>query len=711
MGLRAICIAALLVGVGLVLDPSPTAADLPVTQVSTIVISIPTFFYAGFLEMRHSDIYNMDYPWLDWSRYEASGPQPIPHNYTALVVENPWLRLTFLPELGGRLYGVTVKATGEELLYHNPVIMPTHWGPPEQGWWLAAGGIEWCLPVGEHGYESGVPWSYEVSTTAQGTAVTLWDTTASSRVRARIRVYLPADRAAFQITPRLENPTADPVALKFWDNAMLAPGAANTVGPELRFVVPTDQVTVHSRGDGYLPDAGQQMGWPWYGGTDYSRLGNWNKWLGFFARPQASADWAGVYDQAVLRGVARVFPHQVAQGVKGFAFGWQQPIDWHNWTYDPGGKGTYYAELHGGLAPTFWDAVTLNPGQVLEWTETWLPLQDLPYLSLATPELALGLNAAGDGLDVGLQVAGQRDDISLRLWRQADCTPLWRQDGLRLLPGETYTHHLPGLGLQPSQVVVGVLEGSDLLVLSGELTCPVPTSHVDPLDGVQTTPAFAVSWSADDAGGVAASYDIQVRDGDTSATWTGWLTNTAATSATFSGQNGRTYAFRSRVHDIFADVEPWPTDQWQDAFTTVLLQPAPVLITSVKMAQPLRVQPGDVVNFRIELNNTGSLAANVHLTDTLPANLMLTGEPWISSGVPAPVVVDHTILWSGSLAAGQTGVVLGFEAQVGELQLGTAITNLAWIDDGTHPALVRQATVTRWYKSYLPAILKRSTGE
>ena len=147
-------------------------------------------------------------------RIRVSGPQPSPHDYTALVVENAWLRLTFLPELGGRLYGVTDKATGEELLYQNPVIKPTHWGPPEQGWWLAAGGIEWCLPVEEHGYEWGVPWNYSVSTTAEGATVTLWDTTADDRVRAQISVHLPADQAAFTITPRLENPTGAPVTLQ-----------------------------------------------------------------------------------------------------------------------------------------------------------------------------------------------------------------------------------------------------------------------------------------------------------------------------------------------------------------------------------------------------------------------------------------------------------------------------------------------------------------
>ena len=53
---------------------------------------IPTYPYAAYLEIRHSDTYNMDYPWLNWPAYDASGPSPTPQDYTAIVVENPWLR-------------------------------------------------------------------------------------------------------------------------------------------------------------------------------------------------------------------------------------------------------------------------------------------------------------------------------------------------------------------------------------------------------------------------------------------------------------------------------------------------------------------------------------------------------------------------------------------------------------------------------------------
>jgi uncharacterized repeat protein (TIGR01451 family) len=698
-----------LLGLGLALSPSAAQPPAPATELYTTTVTISTYPYANFLQRRQSDTYNMDYHWLNWSAYYASDPHGSDRDYTLLVLENPWLRLGVMPELGGRLYGVTVKATGEELLYQNPVLKPTHWGPPEQGWWLAAGGIEWGLPVEEHGYEWGVPWSYTHSTTPDGSTVTLRDTTATDRVRARIRVELPADQAAFRITPRLENPTAAPVTLRFWDNAMLAPGASNTVGPDLHFVVPIPQVTVHSRGDGYLPAPGEPMNWPVHAGTDYSRLGNWNRWLGFFARPQAAHDWAGVYDRTAQRGVARVFPHLMAPGVKGFGVGWTDPIDWRLWT----DIRSYYVELHGGPSPTFWDSITLQPGAALEWTETWLPLQGLPALSLATEELALGVSTAGGDLKLGFLLAAQRTDIHARLWRKDGCALLWQVEGLTPSPGKATTHQVQGLGLAPQELVLGIFEGSTLLAATRDLVCPPPASHVLPLSTVQTSTQFGVSWAGQDAGRGLSGYDVQVRDGDASSPWTGWLHNTLATSAVFVGQGGHTYAFRTRARDAFGNQEGWPLGAWQDAFTTVLLGAAPVLITSEKVADVSYVQPGEVTAFQVRLRNTGNLSATVVLSDPLPVGLSLTHGPWISpTSAPDPIVVGRTILWNGTLGytPGGAQVTIGFAARVPDLPSRGAITNTVWIGDGVHPRIRRWATLHVGYWLHLPVIFRKSSS-
>ncbi|HSJ53799.1 MAG TPA: DUF5107 domain-containing protein [Anaerolineae bacterium] len=696
--MRSLVMAVLLMA--LVPMPDPGPAQAPAAQVYTTTLTIPTYPYAAFLETHHSDTYNIDYPWLDRPAYEASNPQPIPRSYTAVVLENQWLRLTFLPELGGRLYGITDKATGEELLYQNPVIKPTTWGPDEPGeeqrWWLAAGGVEWCLPVDEHGYEWAMPWGYETEVRSEGARITLWDSKATDRIRAEITVFLPANKAAFELRPWLVNPTGSPVTFKFWHNAMLAPGAPNTVGPDLRFVLPIDEVTVHSSGNFGEHEV---LSWPEHSGVDYSRLGNWDGWLGFFARPGAAEDWAGVYDGATRRGLARVFPRGAAPGVKGFGFGWRSPISWTEWTND----GSTYVELHGGAAPTFWDTITLEPLQTLAWTETWLPVRDLPALSWANDKVAVGLEAGDGVLHLGI-LSPQAHTATVQLWRRSDCTLLWQEDAVSLSPGAAAWRDVGGLGVGPEGLLVAVLSGDEFLAATDDRVCWPPRSRVEPLAAVTGTTSFWVHWNGTDMGGGLDGYDVQVRDGDATAPWIDWQVDTPLTVGLFDGEEGHTYAFRSRVRDLAGNVEAWPANNWDDAFTTVLLQPAPVLITSSKVVQPLAVNPGDRLEFQVHVINTGSLAANATMTDALPDWLALANQPWSTAGNP-PSVDGETITWSGEVPAGGA-VSIGFEAWLSFGPPGGVVSNTAWINDGLHPARAVQAVARVWQRMYVPLVMR-----
>jgi hypothetical protein len=380
---------------------SPTARPQAVA-VREEQVAILTYPYADFIEEAWSETFNMPYAVLDRGRYEASNPVPEERSYQSLVLENEVLKLTFLPELGGRLYEVYYKPSGHRATYRNPVLKPSPWGPPEQGWWLAGGGIEWCLPVEEHGYEWGVPWKHEVKQDATGAMVILRNTEATDRVRAEVAVRLAAGAGAFTIEPRLENPTSAPLAVKYWTNAMLAPGGQNAPSADLRFVLPDDvtDVTVHSRGDDYLPDYNERMTWPVVGDRDLSRLGNWNRWLGFFEDP-AQGGFMALYDEGLDEGIVRIFPIDKAPGAKVFAAGWADPIASSNWTDD----GSGYVEIHGGPAATFDDSVTLPAGGHLEWTETWYPVAGLGGLRYADATAALNLTAAAGQAHLAMAVA------------------------------------------------------------------------------------------------------------------------------------------------------------------------------------------------------------------------------------------------------------------------------------------------------------------
>lgn len=95
---------------------------------------------------------------------------------------------------------------------------------------------------------------------------------------------------------------------------------------------------------------------------------------------------------------------------------------------------------------------------------------------------------------------------------------------------------------------------------------------VAPSSSVTTSPwssttTFPVQWYGKDTGNAGvASYDLQYRDGVNGA-WTNWLVATNQTAATFTGQYGHTYYFRSRARDYASNLEAYPSSP--DAMTTI----------------------------------------------------------------------------------------------------------------------------------------------
>jgi hypothetical protein len=447
------------------------------TSVSTTTITIPTHAVEPALVQEFNPTYNMHYYRLDRDRYDPTRIED--RTYTLIVLENDYLRLTILPELGGRIYQAIFKPTGNNMFYQNPVLKPSPWGPPEMGWWLAAGGMEWGLPVEEHGYEWATPWQYAISDLADGARVSVWDTDAENRLRAMVSITLLDDQALFHVAPSIENPTDHTIDYKFWLNAMLAPGPANTPSADMRFIMPGDEATVHSTGDPRLPEAWGAMSWPVYNSVDWSRLGNWRQWFGWFQRPQAAGDFQAVYDEGYDEGTVRAYNSGVAQGAKFFGFGWgDDAIPPDLYTNDD----SAYVEMHGGVAPTFADTHRLEPGQRISWTEGWYPVVGLGGLTWANEHLALHLETRPDQARLHVTTSSPRPDLRILMLSRDGSQIFAEETAAQSLPGQPY-HSLwiDMPGLSSSDLAVLVYSGQALLgayQYEGELPPPTPTVTV-----------------------------------------------------------------------------------------------------------------------------------------------------------------------------------------------------------------------------------------
>jgi hypothetical protein len=342
---------------GITLTPTPTSAPTPslnsgcgwtadAADACSGKVKIQTVDYEDALVSTPG----FPYPRVDFAR--LGGIDVV--TYDTLILENDSLRLTFLPALGGRLYQITDKTTGQDMLYNNPVITPTHWGPPNMQWWLEIGGIEWAFPVEEHGYAWGLPWEATTDELNDGSAtITLSFSETVKHLDVMITVTLPASGRAFIVTTALTSTSTKNTAVQFWNNAALM------AGPGMRAELPTSNVEVHGAGLDEGVQAGQMIGWD----ANRTEWGAWREWISAFA--------AGTNDSSVRMrgagshtGLLRTFDQTVTPGVKFFAFG---PYS----TVPNEYNGLPDFEVWGGITEDFTTWKTLTPGQQILWSEVW----------------------------------------------------------------------------------------------------------------------------------------------------------------------------------------------------------------------------------------------------------------------------------------------------------------------------------------------------
>ena len=358
-------------------------------------ITIDTYAYEDAL---YTDEAGAGHPYPLLRRDQVGGPRP--RTYRALRLRNAYLELTFLPELGGRLYQARYLPTGQDLLYNNRTIKPTHWGPEDQGWWLAVGGSEFCLPVNEHGYVTrsrGIRWCIR----RDGSATATMSIEVRSRHPGASRGDPPPGRGGVHATDDAPQPPGRGALPPVLDERHALAGYAQR--PAVAALL-----LPGARGDRAQPRRRLAARRRWGDGVAGARRPR-HEQLCQLARlpgvlaPNLSAPYTAVYDDAAALGMVRAYPPEVVRGNKLFAFG---PGFGGTGAYTD--DGSQYVEMWSGLSATFWEDVTLAPGATVAWSETWYAIAGTGGPSTAGPEGALSVARDGATLRVGIGAIGER---------------------------------------------------------------------------------------------------------------------------------------------------------------------------------------------------------------------------------------------------------------------------------------------------------------
>ncbi|MHB8900346.1 MAG: DUF5107 domain-containing protein [Thermoguttaceae bacterium] len=376
-------------------------------------------------------------------------------SYKALLLENEYLKVMCLPELGGRLHSVLDKTEGKEMFHLNGVIKPGMIAM--RGAWIS-GGVEWNYGPHGHTVTAVSPVDAIVGEAPDGSAwLEISNQEQIFRTRWTIRVTLHPGRAFLDERICLANPTDGMHPYYFW-NCTAFPN-----GPGTRFIYPMTLGTDHN--------AKEFFRWPVHEGRDLTWLKNYPIYQSIFA-VNCSYDFFGACDAQTGRGIVQVANHRLLPGKKAWTWGeWQfGRMAESNLADDDG----HYIEVQTGPLPTQSDYGMFAPRQRVAWQEWWYPIHGLgDGFEYATRDVAVRTSRQGERLELRLLATGRFD--------QARCT--FRPEGgqpvgqtLDLSPLAPATAVLEKGAGRPVHVTVAARDG---LVLA-EFTTPLPIPVVEP---------------------------------------------------------------------------------------------------------------------------------------------------------------------------------------------------------------------------------------
>ncbi len=347
-----------------------------------------------FLRLRR---WQLVYP---YPRNEIVDDATTNRTFRALFVENEYLRLTVLPELGCHLYSAFDKINRREVFHRCLEIHPGPLG--RRGSWAPLG-IEFNFPSA-HSPSTLSQIDAVLRRNEDGSAsIVMGDVDRVSRQQWSIALTLRAGVNAVEADVTLLNRTDLPQGWFYWANAAVP--ATNG----LRYVLPIHTTEGHGIG-------AKQDPWPMRGGVDYSWHRNIKTTASIFGT-NCREDFFGCYDVDADWGVAHVADYRVLPGKKLF-----------DWGVGPNGvtKATEfsppsgpYVEVQTGAFENQPSYDLLAPHRGVRFTERWLPLHGLKSaFCRANAEAAVALDAeAGKPVHVAVDVTRRRKGCRILLTR------------------------------------------------------------------------------------------------------------------------------------------------------------------------------------------------------------------------------------------------------------------------------------------------------
>ncbi len=344
------------------------------------------------------------YPYF---RFDGFTDVPVKKSWKVVDLENRWIRVSILPEIGGKIWRAIDKKTGKSFIYDNHVVKFRDIAM--RGPWTS-GGIEANYGIIGHTPNVATPVDYATQRNADGSVTcTIGALDLLTRTQWRLAISLSADKAYFTTSSFWYNATPFEQPYYSWMNTAIPASA------DLEFIYP---------GNHFIGHAGEVGDWPvnttngkpisFYRNNDFGGYKSYHVFGDY-------TDFFGAYWHAQDFGMARYAPHDEKPGKKLWIWGlsrqgmiWEQLLTDADGQYTEVQSGRLFNQTAEASSATPFKHRGFAPYAADRWTEYWFPVRGTDGFVTANQWGALNVQPTTKGIVLSLSpVQSIADTIEL----------------------------------------------------------------------------------------------------------------------------------------------------------------------------------------------------------------------------------------------------------------------------------------------------------
>lgn len=385
----------------LLISALPAAVMAAEVTVAESTVQIPTYvsgppdpnplFYTG---RTYQGAKGMVYP---YPMYDNLTDRKEDRPYTQVCLENEYVKVCVLPQLGGRIFEAVDKTNGYNFFYKQSVIKPALIGMI--GAWIS-GGVEWNIPH-HHRASSFLPVLHKTQAAADGSK-TVWigELELRDRMRWVVGLTLRPGSSVLEAQVSMLNTTPVQNSVLYFANV-----AVHTNGDyQVIFPPRTQFATQHAKREFARWPIADSV----YNGIDFTKGVDVSMWknhpsaISMFAWNDTD-DWLAGYDHGKHAGTLHVADRHQVPGKKFFTWG-TGPSGrlWDKILSDA--DGPYLELMVGAWSDNQPDYSWMQPYETKTVKQYWYPFRDIGGTKSATREAAVNLDVANGKARVGFAV-------------------------------------------------------------------------------------------------------------------------------------------------------------------------------------------------------------------------------------------------------------------------------------------------------------------